>query len=296
MTPLMNRPGHIAVFAAKGLGDGLLSLILANQLRLLGHRVTLYNTAIRSIRNWLPAVEIHPFPLEATLRDELSRYEHVIAADFTPVSMMMRPSDRLTILYQNSFDTKISVAKNFVKYLIGSWNPNANDSTGICIPPHLRHKEYRDRVIIHPTSGADSKNWLPEKFVQLAHNLRADGFDPVFCVSPDEAPDWLWVESDEGIPLYAPPSIEALASFVYTSGCFIGNDSGTGHLASLLHIPTISLFARKSHSRLWRPDWGPGVVVTPFVQLPGARLKQKYWKQLLSVKRVLRAHSELVSN
>lgn len=287
---------RIAVFPAKGLGDGLLSLILANQLSQLGHTVTLYHSFLGSLKSWLPPVVIQAFPLEADLTKEFAEFDHVIAMDHTPVSRFLQPSERLTILYQREFDRKRSIAKNLLSYLHQHWNSEATLCAGICIPKGLEYRRYRKRVVIHPTSGADCKNWPAEKFIQLAHHLRDRGCDPVLSVCPQEAPEWLWAEEEQDIPLQISQSLKDLAAFLYESGSFIGNDSGTGHLASLLKIPTVSLFARESHAKLWRPDWGPGVIVTPWLPLPGSRLKQKFWKDLLSVNQVLQAHQKLSRN
>ena len=83
---------------------------------------------------------------------------------------------------------------------------------------------------------------------------------------------------------------------MFESGWFIGNDSGIGHLASSLHIPTLSLFMRRGIAHTWRPDWGAGQVLIGSTYLPTGFLKERYWKYMLSVRQVSRAFDQMRAN
>jgi hypothetical protein len=80
---------------------------------------------------------------------------------------------------------------------------------------------------------------------------------------------------------------------VYESGWFIGNDSGIGHLASNLGIPSISLFRRRRVAERWRPAWGLVDVVLPWQWVPSAYLKERFWRHTLTCNRVLSAFARL---
>ena len=54
---------HIALVPSYGLGDGLLWLILAENLRRNGLRVTFYHDHINQLKDWLPNIEVKPFPV-----------------------------------------------------------------------------------------------------------------------------------------------------------------------------------------------------------------------------------------
>ncbi|MFM0627038.1 glycosyltransferase family 9 protein [Paraburkholderia xenovorans] len=84
-----------------------------------------------------------------------------------------------------------------------------------------------------------------------------------------------------------------VAARVAESGWFIGNDSGLGHLASALGVPTLSLFMRRGLARTWRPAWGRGLLVLPRNLFVSAYLKERYWKFALTVQRVLRSFERL---
>ena len=139
-----------------------------------------------------------------------------------------------------------------------------------------------------------SKNWLPQRFLKLAENLAASGFEVVFIMSAPEKLEWEQVIEDR-FPLIGFDTVDGCAEFIYESGYFIGNDSGGGHLASNLNIPTLSIHGRRSKARDWQPGWGTVEVVSPFLNLIGSRLRQHYWKYFLSVKSVEKSFSRLVN-
>jgi len=268
---------RIAVVAARGLGDGLLSLILSNNLMRSGHLVTTYSTVLCQMNDWFPEHTIAPFDAI-----DFSTVDHVIAADH---SLVRKVDEKTTILFERDFDKSKSMVENLVM-AARKMSLEATADTGLVVLPDLHHRKHKRRIILHPMSTSDHKNWPAHRFRALAEKLSKEGFDPVICVGPDEKP--LWPEAKTF------STISNLASFIYESGGLIGNDSGLGHLASLLNIPTLSIFARKSYSRLWRPDFSPGVVVTPKIPLIGASMKQRYWKNFLTVSLVMKNFNRLI--
>jgi ADP-heptose:LPS heptosyltransferase len=112
--------------------------------------------------------------------------------------------------------------------------PNATRSNGIVIPKGVTPQKYPKKVVIHPTSSRPGKNWPKKKFIALAELLRKEGFDPFFVVGPKEKEDW-----PESVSY---TSLSHLFTLVCESGYMIGNDSGIGHLASCLGLPTLTLF------------------------------------------------------
>ena len=85
------------------------------------------------------------------------------------------------------------------------------------------------------------------------------------------------------MPLFE--TIDALARFVVESHFMIGNDSGIGHLASNLGLPTITIFSSKKRAMLWHPDWGKNQSITPCIKIPGKLFKNS-WKWLISIYQV----------
>ncbi len=78
-------------------------------------------------------------------------------------------------------------------------------------------------LVIHTGAAQPTRQWPPERFAEIAARLRAGGRKVTLL---DGGTGGL----DELLPLLA------------TADHFIGNDSGPGHLAALLGVPTFTIF------------------------------------------------------
>jgi hypothetical protein len=159
---------------------------------------------------------------------------------------------------------------------------------GITLLPGTELRTHYGRVVIHPTSSRRGKSWSKEKFLRVAADLVKHGWEPVFVIGPGEEAEW-----PEGRVF---PSLSEMATFIAESAYFIGNDSGLGHLASALGIPTVTLCRNCRTAEFWRPAWSPGSVITPTRWLPnikGLRLRDERWQWGISVGNVLRHFAEL---
>jgi heptosyltransferase III len=280
-----------AIVCARGLGDALLSMILAHNLKLSGKQVTTFSSILCELKDWFPKFHIAPCPISEQFFSTLSSFDTVVAADHSVIKENHHFGNRLIILKENAFDKKLTMVENLRASCERTLAlPFSLANNGITPLKGLTWRRYPRRLLLHPMSNSIKKNWPSEKFIALASLLEKEGYDPYFCVSPAEREFWEGIIAKERLPYFR--TVSDLASFVFESGYLIGNDSGVGHLASALHIPTLSLFARKGYSHLWRPGWGPGAVCAPNLLL-GSRLKQKYWKKLLSVRYVKKTFSQL---
>lgn len=163
---------------------------------------------------------------------------------------------------------------------------------GIVAPATLKHRRHRHRVVIHPEASTHDKRWSPARFIALGKRLQALGYEVCFVIAPNERERWHGLEQ-RGIAAPHFDDLHALACWLYESGWFIGNDSGIGHLASNLSIPTISLFRRRAVAERWRPAWGTVRVVLPRQWIPTARLKEKFWREALTCRRVVKVFRQL---
>jgi len=276
---------NFAVVCARGLGDALLSMVLAHNLRLSGKQVTIFSSILCELKDWFPGFQILPYPAPKQFSAIFSSFDSIIAADHSIIKENHQFGNQLIILKENDFDKKHTMVDNLQSICKKQFSlPFARRENGIVPLKQLMWRQHINRILLHPMSSEIKKNWPAKKFIALANLLEREGFQPYFCVSPAEAPMWQSFISEERLPSF--PTVSSLASFIYESGYLIGNDSGVGHLAASLNIPTLSLFARKSYANLWRPGWGLNVVVTPPNILFGSRMKQKYWKSLLKARRV----------
>ncbi|MCB5191589.1 hypothetical protein LG198_12700 [Methylobacillus arboreus] len=169
---------------------------------------------------------------------------------------------------------------------------HATRDVSLHAPEHLIYRRHPQRVVISPDSAwPEKKDWMPSSFVKTARLLQAHGYQPVFTVAPLN--HQRWDEILQGEFMHAKFSnINELASFIYESGALICNDSGSGHLASILRVPVVTVYRKRNREFLWRPSWGKGIVVTPRFVLPW--LGEDIWRPFIRPVDVLRALQELI--
>jgi heptosyltransferase-3 len=117
-------------------------------------------------------------------------------------------------------------------------------------------------VVIHPGAGAARKCWPIERFIELSGLLAAKGKQVRFIVGEVEKEKWpadrLSALSSSATNV-EPANMVELAEVIRSAQLFIGNDSGPGHLAGILGVPTVAIFGPGNTTR-WRP-LGPKVRV-----------------------------------
>lgn len=280
----------IAVVAARGLGDGLLAMILSHHLVKSGFDVTTFSSAIVDLNPWFPLQKILPFP--QNLKTTFSQFDKIISADFSILCDGFEADD-LLILKHSGFNLRKTHVENLVQSCKNILKlPSYGSENGITPLAGLKKHRFANRVVFHGSSGHPSRNWPIKKFLKLSAQLKKEGFETAVAVAPHERT--LWQGCDIPLPNFT--TLSETASYIYESGFLIGNDSGLGHLASNLDIPVLSLFARQSYADFWRPGWGKNIVVTPVPFLIGAHLKKRYWKHTLPVSKVLKKFKELAKN
>lgn len=104
----------------------------------------------------------------------------------------------------------------------------------------------RGGILIHSGAKQSVRVWPLEHYRSLAAQLRKNNH-PVQVVCDPEQRNW-WIESGEN-SVIAPATVTELAAALDRAAVFIGNDSGPGHLAALLGVPTFTLFGPQL------PEW-----------------------------------------
>lgn len=277
--PVLKDKSKIAIIPGAGLGDALLCSVLANNLAIAGHHVTLISKLLSPTQSWFVHFFIKPL---SDPQHDLKNFDLLIFQDRAPLLATNPYPQKSLVLDESRLNKKQSLVKNFQDISKKLTNKLAYIRPELKIPSYLKAQSYEKRILIHPTSTSDKKNWLKRRFLKLCQQLKDRGYEPKIIVAPNERAHWKEAEA------FLAPNFEQLHDlfcYVYESAALIGNDSGLGHLAALLGLPTLSLFARRSHSLLWRPSWPPSRgshrVITPLIPLPGSKLKVRYWKYLL---------------
>jgi len=300
---------RVAVLLSPALGDSLVTMIIANNLARAGACVTVFGSQTMALHDWFahqtgltlaPAIESGNGVTEpasrAAIQAALAVFDVVVQLHHQKPVPDLASAHRCAVVLEPVFDVRGDAAmvdrmQAVARTLFGC--VDATRDNGLQAPRGLQSRRHARRVAIHPMASTADKCWLPERFLVLATRLRGAGFDPHMILASHERAAWAPRLARAGIPVADVDSLSALASWIYESGWFIGNDSGIGHLASNLGVPTLSLFMRKGIARTWRPSWGSGHVLIGSQGIPTGKLKERFWKHALTVNRVWQAFAAL---
>ncbi|MDE3055949.1 MAG: hypothetical protein KGI80_04585 [Verrucomicrobiota bacterium] len=291
----------IALLSASGIGDCLLLATLGYSLKSKGWDVTLYSDHAGSFGAWLGGIHSRPqLPLEQI--PDLSSFDALfLQHDNSPRARAVQllshhqlyrffgahvPEKHGLLIDSSDYicDRKVPMAENVGRAAKKFFNLSLLQT--ISSPfPNLRHRRFSKRILIHPTASSAAKCWPRQKFFALKSELEKRGLHCTFITAPNEKKEW----GAEDLP-----TLEALASFLYESGGCIGNDSGPGHLASLLQIPHLVIGGDGRQMPLWQPGWFPGALLTPPPFLMRFKLFQKRWGYFIKPKDVANKFIETI--
>jgi heptosyltransferase-3 len=302
-----------AVFSCLGMGDGLIALVLSNNLHLNGRAVTTFHPFLDSLQAWFPHLPIRRFPCSEDLEVELKQFDRFfIIYEKSPWMQSVLTHSQKHFPNQTTILNPIATQRHdYLHWEEGRFDGNrafvdnlytfckdilkftvVTKSNGICNLEEVRPHLHKKRIVIHPCSSREGKNWPRKKFLKLACHLKEWGYTPSLLLTEEERRGWDLSKVDA--PLFL--DMSALASFISESGYMIGNDSGIGHLASCLGLPTLTICRSLQTSKFWRPAWARGEVVTPPAWVPnlkGFRWRDRYWKRWVTVNNVLNRFTHL---
>lgn len=293
---------RFAVVCAAGIGDALILEIASHHLRGVGHEVVTFTDHLQGFGEWLAGARCMPQPKVEEIEEVFSSFDAILLQHDNTVKaraiLALRPGKRVYTFYTNyrfskhgplevgcdfPFDETQSMVANTKAALRSLFSIDAaGGENGLKPLEGLVYRKYRKRVVIHPTSTVLSKNWPREKFLKVARALEKKGYEPVFVASPKERAEWGAADL---------PSLKDLASFIYESGAFLGNDSGPGHLASYFGLPYLIIGKQERQMKLWRPGWHPGEIVTAPSWVPnwkGWRIRDEKWQLFITSSKVIK--------
>ncbi|HEY8748418.1 MAG TPA: glycosyltransferase family 9 protein [Tepidisphaeraceae bacterium] len=117
-------------------------------------------------------------------------------------------------------------------------------------------------VVIHPGAGSGKKCWPADKYLELARDLTQMGRAVEVLLGEVELEQWPREQIEafgKTANVVEPGTLVELMGRLAKASAFVGNDSGPGHLAAMLGIPTFSIFGPVDPAR-WKPI-GPGVQI-----------------------------------
>jgi hypothetical protein len=328
----------IGLVSFSSLGDGLMYLMMAENIQSNGFDVICYGDIAHQLKRWVPHLKVKPYPAHCNLDKELNDFDLVLISppqfirDKLSNTLLDDMRKKWILICQKApeswkFIGKDSLRRKFSKALYEKLKPFINSPNSIRYksfgsesvvdiilsymrenwafssikrfvnihpPLGLEFRRYPNRIIVTPDSaGPEEKNWSPRLFFKTCDILEKQGHRVVLVVSPKNYSRWENLNKGRyEMPLFN--SVGDLADFIYESGALIANDSGNGHLASFLGIPVITIYKKRNPNYHWRPDWGPSIVVTPFLTFNffGHRL----WKSLVRPSSVVKSLKKIMDD
>jgi heptosyltransferase III len=284
-----------ALVMSPALGDTLNLLIVAHNLVRGGWRVDVFGDHAYALAAWFPHLSIAPALTPGEARALLARYPYVIQMHRDrPLAQLGEWHPGFVDLHEAEYAQSADcMAKRFADFARTRFDlHDVETSNGMLAPAGLSFRKHASRVAIHPEASTPDKRWTAGRFLELSRRLHASGLQVEFVVEAGERSRWQRPAGDVP-PLRSFTSTSQLAAWLYESGWFIGNDSGVGHLASALGIPTLTVFRRRRVAQRWRPGFTVGDIVLPSWWVPTAALKERLWRESISVGRVFKAFRAL---
>lgn len=296
---------HFALVCSDKIGDALIGSIIAHNLRTIGHAVTVYSPQLPSFGSLLENGTYLKKGNKAELFSCDALILQQVDTDFTTQIAQYRkeglPLYQIYSYYHpckhgpllKGFDyaadrnkTMVDNICSFLKELFFINDPKTKN----CLSPSINvsHRKHHKKVLIHPASSNEKKNWLKKRFLKLEKRLEKLGFEPEFILSHDERKSW-----PDHLQAAHYETLEDLAKTIYQSHFLIGNDSGPAHIASYYLIPHIVICEGKQMP-LWSPGWHPPKIIQPPKWIPnikGMRVRENKWKYFITIKRVLEIFS-----
>jgi ADP-heptose:LPS heptosyltransferase len=96
-------------------------------------------------------------------------------------------------------------------------------------------------ILIHTGAAQPARIWPLERFQMLAAELRQCHYAVQIACDAGQREWW----SAHGENAVVPGSLAELMALIDEAGLFVGNDSGPGHLAAIMGVPTFTLFGNQ---------------------------------------------------
>lgn len=109
-------------------------------------------------------------------------------------------------------------------------------------------------LVISPAASKDERNWLTDRYAQLADHAVEQGFQVVLCGSPSEreiqlGKDISQLMSHSAINLISQTSLKQLLAVLNRADVVLAPDSGPAHMATTQGTPVIGLYAHSNPKR-----------------------------------------------
>lgn len=306
------RPGmKVALVPCPALGDTTLFLWLAWRLQAAGAEVSLCSTALLSLRDYLPGLHIlgsqYDLAELACSNDlvicALKRFEERSASELSNVAYLAskrfcadHPLGRRPVLIRghllpggNNVICRDSRAGKTMAQWIDVYASEvlgldiAKTPVGFQFLPEVG-SDVRRRIAIFPTSPDINKNYSSRGFRRLADKLAAKGWAVQFVGTASEQAALQVLYPKYVVQGFS--DLKGLVDYLRSCSVVISNDSGGGHIASLLGLYTFTITRRRADFT-WRPGFNSlNCVINPSVTFKW--FGRSIWRPFISHRRLIR--------
>lgn len=275
----MNRKKAL-VIPSSGLGDGLIFLSVCYHLARSGYDVTCVHNKLVSLKTWIPSYQLLSqeewsmpnggYDVVIINQEDHSKFLKDLMPLLGNIPLyLFSPSSRRKF---SSYGPHLVPCQRELPFLenLGLFCEKTFGSlpfekkTGIEAPFIAPSKQ----IAIHATASSPSRQWPIDRYIKVYKQLESLGYHPtfVFWDSPGELALAEALSSLEKRIVFS--EIKSLILFLQGCSYFIGNDSGIGHLASSLNVPTLTIFNCPRKKIFWRPDYTLNVGIAPSRWIP----------------------------
>lgn len=303
-------PGvSVALVPCPALGDTTVFLRLAWRLQAAGAKVCLASASLASIREYLPGLEIvggKPDVAGLAERNDLviCAIDWQVDAPLSNVAYLagkklpraFKPEQQPVSLFGHQIPGAHNVicrdpkaGKSMVQWIdlyaeqilgVDLAQPIAG-LQAMPVPP----VDAERRVAIFPTTPHASKNFSPSGFRRLVRRLAARGWLVEIVGIPPERQALVAQYPDCSVQAF--DDLKGLVDFLRTCSVVISNDSGGGHLGSLMGLRTFTITRRRTDFT-WRPGFNElNCVVNPVLSFKW--LGKTVWRPFIPLRRIVQA-------
>ncbi len=280
----------VAIICADGIGDFLLMGMLAFNASI-NHDVTLFHpqhTILDSLFNFCKVdhfdhLDIDHFDQIIVQNDHSNRaYKlNALRNHFSKIRFIFPKDSHLIHKGDFLFNQDLSFIEN-LKTISSQLFQSAIESNSL-ETQFVSLKKDPLLVILHPTSKNPKKNWPINNWLRLYKLIQQEGFNPKIVVSESEY--FLLKDQLAKFDTFIPETLKDLANFMKDAFLFIGNESGLGHLASSLKIPTITIASNPQVAKIWRPCFYQNRLITLKYNIPRL-LRDLIWHRMITIDHV----------
>ena len=318
----MKSVKRIAIVPFPALGDVTICLRLAQHLTNSGYEVTLFANLITSATLNFPWLTLGNLPndpenlistYDLILLDVLSPWvkKHLVDLEASKNILLFTSKNYSKSLPTKTFSNKdlisqssgtftnrpLCLDKNSTKSMVDWVDEYGLEVLGVkadsSLPAVTFHqpKQVKNLVVVFPTTPNPKKNFSIKGFNKLANQLVSMGFQVEVIVMPHEKE--LLEDKFGTINVKTFQEIAHLIEYLRSAKVVISNDSGGGHLAAMLGIPTITI-TPKDKNFVWRPGYNLGNVVSPIITLKFGG--EHIWRPFISIKKIESITKKIMRN